>query len=76
MPAAPYLRPMFKGRKGIGALRKELSETRLLWQRQASWRKWVRLGLEDKRHGETGAYEHMEQGGVQPTSCDLLMGPG
>lgn len=49
VPAVPYLRPMFKGRKGTGALQKELSESRLLWQGQASWRKWVRLGLEDKK---------------------------
>lgn len=49
VPAVPYLRPMFKGRKGTGALHKELLEPRLLWQGQASWRKWVSLGLGDKK---------------------------
>lgn len=79
MPAAPYLRPMFRGRKGIGALRKELWETRDYSGRVrlpgGSGSGWVwrtgRFG-----HGETGGYEYVEQGRVQPASCDLRIEPG
>lgn len=53
-----------------------LGNTPLLWQGPASWRRRVRLGVEETWTWGDWVCAYMEQSRQQPASCDPPTGPG